>query len=134
MVEGIPISDPSVGRYLLGIATLLITLGSLAFAAVKIRRHFLPDWTGALARLAETVVTAALLTAILEVLGTVGLFSLAPITVASVLTGWGTTRALGGTPDVRASRSPGARLAPYPAPRVQSGLRHCHSGHSTRSS
>jgi hypothetical protein len=110
-------TDVSIGRYVLGLIALLVTFGSLGFASLTIRRSFLSEWTGARARLAESVVIAALLTAILEVLGTIGLFSLAPITVSSVLTGWGTHRAIGGAEDVhpRAARVHGFGSAKRPA-------------------
>ena len=61
-----------------------------------VRRRYAPAWSGALARLAEVVIGFALLTAELEVLGTVRLFRLAPVVIASVLIGLVVTRALGG--------------------------------------
>ncbi len=71
-----------VGRYAVGVAGLLLIGGSLALAAVALRRRTMPDWTGAPARLAETVVGLALLIGSLEVLGAVGLFAFAPIVIA----------------------------------------------------
>ena len=70
--------NTSVGRYVLGAAALLVVIGSLALAAVTMRRRLLPDWAGAPARLAETVIGLALLVGILELLGAVGLFELGP--------------------------------------------------------
>ncbi len=70
---------------MLGAAALLVVLGSLAMAAVAVRRRVLPEWTGAPARLAETVTGLAVLIGILEVLGAVGLFVLGPVVVASAL-------------------------------------------------
>ena len=84
----------SIGRYLLGVASLIVLCGSFGLAAIAIRRRYLPHWSGALARLAEAVSALALLTAMLEVLGTVGLFRLGPIVAASVLIGIATPRAL----------------------------------------
>ena len=72
---------------MLGAAALLVVLGSLAIAAVAVRRRVLPEWSGAPARLAETVTGLALLIGILELLGAVGLFVLGPIVVASALAG-----------------------------------------------
>jgi len=69
----------------LGAAALLVVLVSLALAAVAVRRRVLPEWTGAPARLAETVTGLALLIGILEALGAVGLFVLGPVVVASAL-------------------------------------------------
>ena len=63
---------------MLGAAALLVVLGSLAIAAVAVRRRVLPEWSGAPARLAETVTGLALLIGILELLGAVGLFVLGP--------------------------------------------------------
>ena len=77
----------SLGRYALGAACLLVVLASLALAAVNVRRHWLADWTGAPARLAEIVIALATLVAILEVLGTVGWFELAPIVAACAAAG-----------------------------------------------
>jgi hypothetical protein len=75
----------AIGRYLLGAAALVVICASLGVAAVAIRRRFLAEWTGAPARLAEAVIGLALLIGILEVLGTVGLFSFAPIVIVCVL-------------------------------------------------
>ena len=85
----------SVGRYALGIAALITVLGALALAATCLRARFLPDWHKAPARLAESVIALALLTAILEVLGTIGLFRLAPILAASALTAGVVARTVG---------------------------------------
>src|ERR1700758_2069612 len=77
----------SLGRYLIGVAALLCVLGSLGIGAAAVRRHLLPDWHGAHARLAEIVAGCALLVGIMEVLGTVGLFRLVPIVVGSIAVG-----------------------------------------------
>ena len=86
-------TNPTTSRYLLGVAALLVVFGALAFAAVSLRRRYFAGWGGALARLAETVIALALLTVMLELLGAVGLFSLAPIVVASLLIAVLTARA-----------------------------------------
>jgi len=77
----------SLGRFALGAACLLVVLASLALAAVNVRRHWLADWGGAPARLAEIVIALATLVAILELLGTVGWFELAPIVAACAAAG-----------------------------------------------
>ena len=77
----------SLGRYLIGVAALLCVLGSLGVGAAAVRRYLLPDWRGAHARLAEIVTGCALLVAIMEVLGTVGLFRLVPMLVGSIAVG-----------------------------------------------
>jgi hypothetical protein len=77
----------SLGRYLLGVAALVCVLGSLGVGAAAVRRYLLPDWRGADARLAEIVTGCALLVGIIEALGTVGLFRLAPTVVGSIAVG-----------------------------------------------
>ncbi|MGO9890857.1 MAG: hypothetical protein ACLP0L_23565 [Solirubrobacteraceae bacterium] len=81
----------------MGAAALLVVLGSLATAAVAVRRRALPEWTGAPARLAEIVTGLALLIGILEVLGAVGLFELGPIVIACALAAMAGLRSLAGT-------------------------------------
>jgi hypothetical protein len=102
----------TVGRYALGVAGLAVICASLALAAIAIRRRILPDWNGAPARLAEAVTGLAALIAILELLGTVGLFRLGPVLVASVLVAFvARRRAAPGSPApwptwIRAVRAP----------------------------
>ena len=83
----------SAGRYALGVASLLVSCGALGSAAVTLRRRFFADWSGALARLGEAVIGLAMLIAILELLGAVGLFRLGPIVAACVLVGAAISRA-----------------------------------------
>jgi hypothetical protein len=63
----------SVGSYVLGVALLAALIGSLGFAAARVRRRFLPGWDGAPARLVEAVVVVALLIWLSELLGLFGL-------------------------------------------------------------
>ena len=84
----------SIARYVWGVAALAVILAVLAFAAVSLRRRFYPEQDGALARLTESVIGTALLVAVLQVLGAVGLFALAPILVACLLVGFGTSAAV----------------------------------------
>ena len=103
---------------MLGAASLLVVCASLGWAAYVIRRRFAPpEWSGALARLAEVVIGFALLTALLEVLGAIRLFRLAPIVIASLLVGLGTSRVLAGdgAADARAARGSGAVVRRRPA-------------------
>jgi len=86
--------NTSIARYALGAAALLVVVGGIAVAAVGLRRRWLGDWAGAPARLAEAVIGLALLIAILEVLGTVGLFELGPIVIACGLAGAAGVRSL----------------------------------------
>jgi hypothetical protein len=77
----------SIARYALGVASLAVVVGSLALAATALRRRFHAGHEGALARLTESVIGVALLVAILEALGAVGLFALVPIVVACAVVG-----------------------------------------------
>jgi hypothetical protein len=72
----------SAGRYLLGVVALAVVVASLAVVVVRVRRRWLPAWAGAPARLAEFVIGFAVLTAVLQVLGAVGLFRLGWILAA----------------------------------------------------
>jgi hypothetical protein len=63
----------SFGAYLLGAAELVFVSGAVGFSAYRLRRHLLPGWRGAAARLVEVIVAVALVVWISEVLGTVGL-------------------------------------------------------------
>jgi hypothetical protein len=101
--------NTSIARYALGAVALAIVCAALAIAAVAVRRRTLPDWTGAPARLAEVVIGLALLIAILEVLGTIGLFELGPIVIACGLAGVAGVRELADTQVAR--RHPGERPA-----------------------
>ncbi|MBV9604447.1 MAG: hypothetical protein JO027_05050 [Solirubrobacterales bacterium] len=82
----------AIGRYLLGAAALVVIGAALALSALAIRRRALPDWAGAPARLAESVIGLGLLIAVLELLGTVGLFALAPIVIACIGVCWASLR------------------------------------------
>jgi hypothetical protein len=88
------VANVSTGRYALGFLCLLIVCGSLGLAAAVLRCRLLPGWRGARARLAEVVIGSASLIGILELLGAIGLFRLAPIVAASVLFGAATAWAL----------------------------------------
>ncbi len=74
-------------RYALGAVCLLTICGSLALAAVGLRRHLFAEWSGTLPRLAEALIGVALLIWILQALGAVGLFRLVPIVCACVAVG-----------------------------------------------
>ncbi len=85
----------SLGRYALGVASLLIVLASLSWSAYLLRIKLFPDWAGALARLAEAVLLLTLLVALGEFLGAVGWLDLGPLAGGSVLVALGTTRGVG---------------------------------------
>lgn len=99
----------SLGRYLIGVASLLCVLGAPGVGALAARRHLLPRWSGGPARLAEIVLGCGLLVGIMEVLGTMGQFRLVPLVVGSIAVG--TALRLGLT------RRSGARVVrPHAAP------------------
>src|SRR5437588_12434032 len=102
----------TVARYALGVASLLIVVGSMVVAAVAVRRRYLPEFDGAIARLAESVIAVALLIGLLEVVGTVGLFRLLPILVGRVAIGAGTHWLVGATRPGHARRADGATAGP----------------------
>jgi hypothetical protein len=77
----------SLTRYLIGVGSLLCVLGSLGVGAGSVRRYLLPDRDGAYARLAEIATGCPLLVGIMEVLGTLGLFTLIPMVVGSIAVG-----------------------------------------------
>ncbi|HKC26647.1 MAG TPA: hypothetical protein VKB75_01425 [Jatrophihabitans sp.] len=84
-------------------------LGSLGVGATALRRYFLPAWGGAYARLAEIVTGCALLVAIMEVLGTVGLFRLVPVVLGSIAVGSALRLGLTSRSSARVVRSRAAR-------------------------
>jgi 4-amino-4-deoxy-L-arabinose transferase-like glycosyltransferase len=75
----------SVGAYVVGALSLLVVGGSIGFTAYRLRRKLLPAWTGAPARLVESVVALALLIWLGELLGTFGLFYAWILVIASIL-------------------------------------------------
>jgi hypothetical protein len=75
----------SFGSYLLGAAELVLVALSLGFGAFRLRRHLIPTWQGAPARLVEAIVAVALLTWIAEALGSVGLFYAGALVAACAL-------------------------------------------------
>jgi hypothetical protein len=79
----------SLARYVLGAVSLALVGGSMALAAVTVRRRFFAGWSGAPARLTELVLGLAMLIAILETLGAVGWFRLGPIVATTVAVGVG---------------------------------------------
>ena len=106
----------SVSRYGLGVAALAVICAAVALAAVRIRRRVLPDWAGAPARLAEAVIALAVLIAVLELLGAVGLFVLGPVVIACVLVCWASLRSASVGPFRRASMPGGLLRRPRVRP------------------
>lgn len=69
------------GRYLLGVAELALLVGFAWLGAASVRARLLPRFSGAPAFLASSVIAAALLIWVAELLGTVGLFRAVPYLV-----------------------------------------------------
>jgi len=95
----------AVGRYAYGVLALAVVVGSLAFAAVRLRRRYWPALDGASARLAEVVLGLGLLTLILEALGLVGWFRLLPVVGACVAAAIAATRIASPTPPHAANQA-----------------------------
>ncbi|HEX2096428.1 MAG TPA: hypothetical protein VHF50_03570 [Solirubrobacterales bacterium] len=75
----------SLGSYILSIVLLAALVGSLGFAAVRLRKKLLPDWEGAPAHLVDAVLGAALLIWLSELLGLVALLYAGTLVGAAVL-------------------------------------------------
>src|ERR1044072_8460626 len=80
----------SAGSFLLGVVQLALVLVPSCFAAWRLRRRFLPSWSGAPARLVESGAAVALLILLSELLGTFGLFYAGTLIAASLLLGLAT--------------------------------------------
>ena len=77
----------TLARYLIGLVLAGIALGPVCAGALMLRRRLLPGWHGALARLAEIMLGLGIVIAVAQVLGTVGLFRLAPMVVGLAAAG-----------------------------------------------
>ena len=76
---------PELGTYLIGFASLLAILLSLWLAGYWLRRWIVPEFSGALARLADLILASALLVLILQLVGSLGLLKLGWIVSACVV-------------------------------------------------
>jgi hypothetical protein len=75
------------GRYLLGVAELLLLLGFAWLSASAVRARLLPKLSGAVAQLASAIVALALLIWVAELLGSFGLWKPVPYLLAVALAG-----------------------------------------------
>jgi hypothetical protein len=71
----------TLARYLIGVLLAVIAFVPVCGGAWALRARMLPRWNGAPAHLAEVVLGLALVIGVSEVLGTIGLFRLAPMVV-----------------------------------------------------
>ncbi|HEX5928008.1 MAG TPA: hypothetical protein VFY48_01295 [Solirubrobacterales bacterium] len=103
---------PSFGSYLAGCLALIGIVAALGLGAYWLRRWIVPEFSGALARLAEATLAVALLVVCLQVLGSLSLLYYGWIVVVCVGAGLGAAW-LG---RAKAPRGPGREVA---APRVE---------------
>jgi hypothetical protein len=75
----------SAGSYILSAVLLVVVGASIGFAAFRIRRHLLPGWNGAPARLVELVLAVALLVWLCELLGLFGLLYASTLVAEALL-------------------------------------------------
>ncbi|HEX4431004.1 MAG TPA: hypothetical protein VHZ96_17175 [Frankiaceae bacterium] len=75
----------SIGRYVTGLLIILAIIGPAALMGYATRRRFLPQWRGAQARLAESVVAIATVTLESLALGLIHEFNRGGILIASAL-------------------------------------------------
>ena len=80
---------PSFGSYIAGCLALIGIISALGLGAYWLRRWIVPEFTGALARLAEATLTVALLVVCLQVLGSLSLLYFEWIVVLCVGVGLG---------------------------------------------
>jgi hypothetical protein len=104
---------PSFGSYIVGCLAVIGIVAAVGLGAYWLRRWIVPEFSGALARLADAVIAAALLVISLEILGTLSILTLGWTIVFTIAVGLGAA-ALG---RAMAPRD-GERLA-VAAPRVE---------------
>lgn len=80
---------PSFGSYIAGCLALIGIVAALGLGAYWLRRWIVPEFTGALARLADATLAVALLVVCLEVLGALSLLYYGWIVVACIGVGLG---------------------------------------------
>jgi hypothetical protein len=80
---------PSFGSYVAGCLSLVAIAAALGFGAYHLRRWIVPEFSGALARLAEAILAISLFVVTLQLLGSLGLLYGGWILVASVAIGLG---------------------------------------------
>jgi hypothetical protein len=80
---------PSFGSYIGGCLALIGIVSALGLGGYWLRRWIVPEFSGALARLADATIAVALLILTLEALGTIGILTVAGTIVGCVAVGLG---------------------------------------------
>jgi hypothetical protein len=99
----------SAGGYVAGAVELAVVVGSLGFAALRLRTRLLAAWEGAPARLAEAIIGIALLVWVGELLGVVGLLREGSLVAACACVG---AASLLARPGPRGAAPPARPVAP----------------------
>jgi hypothetical protein len=81
---------PSFGSYIVGCLAAIGIVAALGLGGYWLRRWIVPEFTGALARLGDAVITVALLLLTLEILGTLSLLRLGWVVLGCIAVGLGT--------------------------------------------
>jgi hypothetical protein len=79
--------NPSLSSYVVGVAAITAIILAVWLGSYWLRRWIVPEFSGALARLAELTIAFALLIIGLQLVGSIGLFGPLWITVGCILTG-----------------------------------------------
>ena len=77
----------TVTQYLISALYMIITAGALAVTGLECRRLLMPSWSGAVARLAESVVAISALVILVEALGLFGLLTRTALLLAVIVVG-----------------------------------------------
>jgi hypothetical protein len=99
------------GPYLVAVVLCALALVPVALGSLSLRRRLLPDWAGAPARVAESVLFLALVWAVAQLLGLVGALERVPLVASLALAGVGAWW-LG----TRGAATPSGEPPPAPAP------------------
>jgi hypothetical protein len=78
----------TLARYLVGLCLLTVGVGPVVLAAVEWRRRLLPDFVGPPGWLASGILSLGAVIVVSELLGSVGLFRLVPVTVSLAIAGF----------------------------------------------
>src|SRR3954463_8512472 len=80
---------PSFGAYVGGSVGIIGIVAALGLGGYWLRRWIVPEFSGALARLADATIAVALLILSLEILGTIGILTFGGIVVGCIGAGLG---------------------------------------------